>query len=183
MRMDYRQEDAENFRFINFSLYSTDKLNTISMSFQPFSDKDHKTEGYQSSYLEHFIRSHHDDSYDINILLPNTTFAKYLNTDQISVLKEEDASKPNGTVLELFFNDTYIHSIPISLNVISNWYSKMNNLGKIMLSSDPIGTLDEEKLNLRPRISMSLILIGLAFSTIPVGLSMDIVKDRLVNVS
>ena len=173
MKVGYtKQNITEELTEINLDIYNDTFSKTI--SFQPTN----VTTELQEQMKE---IQESNKNYTIKMLLANTTFAKYLNSRQIAVVKEISIPDANYTVLKLFFNDTYVHSIPMALNTITNWYSQLNGLGKIILSSIPVGTVEDEERYLEYHISASVVLIGLAMSLIPVGLAFDIVKDRLVS--
>jgi len=132
---------------------------------------------------------------------PRATFAQYLSEEkesqtQIGVVKFTATASQQEIVL--YLNDSYLHSLPILTNLVSNlWLERYPHLSNssILCSSIPYVQEEEPKVirssmfGERKRqfhhclcfsISGGIIVIALAMYVIPTGLAFDIVDDRLV---
>ncbi len=121
-------------------------------------------------------------AYSLAEILPNTTFAKYLHHRQMAVVKMKEGNDSSERIsLTAYVNDTYLHSMPVILNKISNWFAVMHNLSKMHVNSKPYQT-EDPTVEIPSSINIGIILIGLAMNMIPTGLAFDIVEDRTVKV-
>ena len=88
-------------------------------------------------------------------------------------------SEGNFTAL---YNDTAVHSLPVTINIISNALYQMalsNPVAHINVTSLPWPAV-LPKFELNNGVFSSVIIIGVALSTLPSGFTADIVKDRQV---
>ncbi len=150
-----------------------DKCNTTVMS----------NETISCEHLKKYIQRLESDSANISYTLSNiasTTFAKYLYHKQMAIVKL-GVTDMSATEITLYYNDTYLHSMPYILNKVSNWIGSMYNISAIYMGSKPYQT--EEPVILIPEtIRAGIIIIGLSMNIIPTGLAFDIVEDRTVSI-
>lgn len=130
--------------------------------------------------LDSLIRKQGGLPVGLRIISENVTFAKYLYAEQMAVVKLRNESA--SAALSLYVNDTYLHALPLILNTISNWYANLTMPGKsahIFVGSKPYQL--EALVHYPSSVLIGIICMGLAFNTIPTGLSFDIVQDRIVS--
>ncbi len=133
------------------------------------------------SKLEHIEQSHTESSpYKLAKIYANTTFAKYLyNAPQFAIVKIRscDERRPR---LKIFFNDSYFHSMPVMLSIVSNWFSEFHSLPNISIGNQPYERTPPiivvDKI-----MNLGLMLVGISMYITPTAMSFDLVGDRIVS--
>ena len=87
----------------------------------------------------------------------------------------------NNSAFKMVYNDTAVHSIPITLNIISNTLLSMfANSSKLQISVQQWAASSKELPKFDGSLFGSVMLLGMSFAVVPAGFAMQIVYERAV---
>ena len=107
---------------------------------------------------------------------PEVEFKDLLSHHLVGVLKRDSEGHLLG-----YFNDTAQHSVPMMINLISNFYSDLHGAGDISLSTQSF--VFEAKTVETGEVFKTFgacLLIGMAYVIAPLGMALELIYDRSV---
>ena len=125
---------------------------------------------------------------DLSAFIENSTGTKVLNippeveyedlisNNLVGVIKRDSDGELVG-----YFNDTAQHSVPMMINLMSNYYSSLHQTGDISISEQSF-VFEANTMKTREifKTFVACLMIGMAYVIAPLGMALELIYDRSV---